>query len=69
MTDLDKLLDSIYQGDKSRSEIKEEILDWHNKQVEAELEALREEVKHEDLRTISQIITARTDKLKERQKL
>lgn len=37
----------------------------NNKQVEAELEALREEAKHEDLRTISQVITARIDKLKE----
>lgn len=43
----------------------EAILDWHNKQIEAVLEALREEVKHEDLRTISQVITARIDKLKE----
>ena len=41
------------------------LLDWHNKQIEAELEALREEVKHEDLRTISQMITARVDRLKE----
>ena len=44
---------------------KQAIIDWHNKQIEAELEALREEVKHEDLRTISQIITARINKLKE----
>ena len=41
------------------------ITDWHNKQIEAELEALLEEIKHEDLRTISQVITARIDKLKE----
>ena len=41
------------------------IIDWHNKQIEAELEALLEEIKHEDLRTISQVITARIDKLKE----
>ena len=44
---------------------KDEILAWHNKQVGAELEALLEEIKHEDLRTISQVITARIDKLKE----
>ena len=47
------------------NQTKQDILDWHNKQIEAELEALREEVKHEDLRTISQIITARINKLKE----
>ena len=41
------------------------VVDWHNKQVATELEALREEVKHEDLRTISQVITARIDKLTE----
>ena len=48
------------------SDTKQALLDWHDKQIEAELEALREEVKHEDLRTISQMITARIDKLKER---
>ena len=47
------------------NEAKQAILDWHNNQIETELEALREEAKHEDLRTISQIITARIDKLKE----
>ena len=47
----------------SIGEAKLAILDWHNKQIEAELEALREELKHEDLKTISQIITARIDKL------
>ena len=41
------------------------IIDWHNKQIEAELEALLKKIKHEDLRTISQVITARIDKLKE----
>lgn len=39
------------------------ITTYTEKQIEAELEALREEVKHENLRTISQIITARIDKL------
>ena len=43
----------------------QKILGWHKKQVEAELEALLEEIKHEGLRTISQVITARVDKLKE----
>ena len=74
--ELDEILDFIenygvsascdgFDPHKSRNEAKRAIHDWHNKQVEAELEALREEVKHEDLRTISQIITARIDKLKE----
>lgn len=66
--ELDEILEDFYDGDIRQSNMgkaKYAILDWHNKQVEAELEALREEVKHEDLRTISQIITARIDKLKE----
>ena len=57
--------ESLEGVEKNIIDTKQAILDWHNKQVEAELEALREEVKHEDLRTISQIITARIDKLKE----
>ena len=59
----DPLVGTLPTMDKATA--KQALLDWHNKQVEAELEALREEVKHEDLRTISQIITARIDKLKE----
>ena len=65
---LDEILEDFYDGDIRQSDMgkaKLAILDWHNKQTEAELEALREEVKHEDLRTISQVITARIDKLKE----
>lgn len=57
---LDRYLDSQWDGN-----MRQAIIDWHNKQIEAELEALREEIKHENLRTISQIITARIDKLKE----
>ena len=66
--ELDVILEDFYDGDIRQSDMgkaKYAILDWHNKQIEAELEALREEVKHEDLRTISQIITARINKLKE----
>ena len=48
-----------------RDEYQEAITAYTNKHTEAELEALREELKHEDLRTISQVITARIDKLKE----
>ena len=59
----DPLVGTLPTMDKATA--KQALLDWHNKQIEAELEALREEVKHEDLRTISQIITARIDKLKE----
>ena len=57
--------EAFINANPASTEAKQAILDWHNKQIEAELEALREEVKHEDLRTISQIITARIDKLKE----
>ena len=74
--ELDEILDFIenygvsascdgFDPRKSRNEAKQAIIDWHNKQIEAELEALREEVKHEDLKTISQMITARINKLKE----
>lgn len=59
----DPLVGTLPTIDKATA--KQALLDWHNKQTEAELEALREEVKHEDLRTISQIITARINKLKE----
>ena len=55
----------IYPTTNFYNDLEEAILDWHNKQVGAELEALLDEIKHEDLRTISQVITARIDKLKE----
>ena len=58
-------LNSLPREILAENRAKQAILDWHNKQIEAELEALRKEVKHEDLKTISQIITARIDKLKE----
>ena len=64
---LDEILEDFYDGDIRQSDMgkaKQALLDWHNKQVGAELEALLEEIKHEDLRTISQVITARIDKLK-----
>ena len=59
----DPLVGTLPTMDKATAKLA--ILDWNNKQIEAELEDLREEVKHEDLRTISQIITARINKLKE----
>ena len=76
--ELDEILERVYlfgmngglgyekfDNELSPKGAKQAVIDWHNKQIGAELEALREEVKHEDLRTISQIITARIDKLKE----
>lgn len=41
MTDLDKTLDSIYQDDKSRSEVEQAVLDWHNKQIEGVVDDIR----------------------------
>ena len=71
--ELDEILENLttaasdgkFIDDGSIGEAKVDILNWHNKQVATELEALREEAKHEDLRTISQVITARIDKLTE----
>ena len=62
---LKKWCEAFIDGDISAGQFKRAIRIWHNEQVGAELEALLEEIKHEDLRTISQVITARIDKLRE----
>lgn len=68
-SELDRWCVAFLDGDMSAGQFKRVVANLvtrqSNKQIEAELEALREEVKHEDLRTISQVITARIDKLKE----
>ena len=68
-SELDRWCVAFLDGDMSAGQFKRAVASLvtrqSNKQTEAELEALREEVKHEDLRTISQMITARIDKLKE----
>lgn len=68
-SELDRWCVAFLDGDMSAGQFKRVVANLvtrqSNKQIEAELEALREEVRHEDLRTISQVITARIDKLKE----